>query len=368
MGDTQELKKIKKIYGERFKNLCRELFPIIIEQEGTLLSILEKRFGDNCNLLYEAIVDNRLEEDFKEFIFSEYDLIRNDLEEEVKEEPRTPYEILEEQGYELFECKTEEDIQSFKKYYAPNEVLCTIYNGGRLATRDCFFAVRKDVDSIRREDFTKPSKDDEYSISVLGIQFTRDKRSSVQIISRYNHTVSNPNCTLGNDLDNLAKGLSYSFANLLKERGLNFETENVETFEIPGYTLASDGKYYKNYSSWENNNGVIYISENQLEDIEIDYDIYGNTNEYKLWTKYSLVNWIKDYIYDNYEGCYETYDDITEDEYKELINDEKFFEYIGYLCLKNCEWQDLSTYFIENENCEPWVLFVWDEYKKNKKN
>ena len=22
---------------------------------------------------------------------------------------------------------------------------------------------------------------------------------------------------------------------------------------------------------------------------------------------------------------------------------------------------------IENENCEPWVLLVWDEYKKNKK-
>lgn len=132
--------------------------------------------------------------------------------------------------------------------------------------------------------------------------------------------------------------------------------------------FSSDGKYYKNYSSWENNNGVIYISENQLEDIEIDYNVYGKINEYNLWTKYSWVNWIKDYIYDNYEGCYETYDDITEDEYKELINDEEFFEYIGYLCLKNCEWQDLSTYFIENENCEPWVLLVWDEYKKNKKN
>ena len=90
---------------------------------------------------------------------------------------------------------------------------------------------------------------------------------------------------------------------------------------------------------------------------------YGKINEHKLWTKCDWVEWLKDYIYDNYEGCYETYDDITESDYEELINDDKFFEYIAYLCLKNCEWQDLPTYFIENENCEPWVLLVWDEYK-----
>ena len=44
MADTPELKKIKKIYGEKFKNLCRSMFPVILEQEGTLLNILEKRF------------------------------------------------------------------------------------------------------------------------------------------------------------------------------------------------------------------------------------------------------------------------------------------------------------------------------------
>ena len=44
----------------------------------------------------------------------------------------------------------------------------------------------------------------------------------------------------------MAPGLSQSFTNLLKERGLNFNNSQIETdFEIPGYTLASDGKYYK---------------------------------------------------------------------------------------------------------------------------
>ena len=243
MADTLELKKIKKIYGEKFKNLCRDMFPIILEQEGTLLNILEKRFSHNCNSLYESLTENGLESEFKELIYSEFDLKR-EKEEQVEE--RTPYEILDEAGYNLYECKTEDDIQSFRKYYARDELLCTIYNGGRLNTRDCFFAVRKDVDKIERENFTNPQKGDEYSTSVLGIQFTRDARCTVDIISRYNHTVSNPNCTLGNNLDRLAPSLSQSFTNLLKERGLNFNNSQIETdFEIPGYTLASDGKYYK---------------------------------------------------------------------------------------------------------------------------
>ena len=244
MADTPELKKIKKIYGEKFKNLCRSMFPVILEQEGTLLNILEKRFSHNCNSLYESLTENGLETEFKNLIFEEFDKKREKSEKIEKIEKRSPYEILDEAGYNLYECKTEDDIQSFRKYYARNEVLCTIYNGGRLNTRDCFFAVKKDVDKIERENFTNPQKEDEYSTSVLGIQFTRDAKCTVDIISRYNHTVSNPNCTLGNDLDRLAPGLGQSFANLLKERGLNFNNSYTITyFEIPGYTFT--GTYYK---------------------------------------------------------------------------------------------------------------------------
>ena len=243
MADTPELKKIKKIYGEKFKNLCRSMFPVILEQEGRLLSILENKFSHNCNSLYESITENGLETEFKNLIFEEFDPERKETE---KTEEKSPYEILDEAGYNLYECKTEDDIQSFRKYYAPNEVLCTIYNGGRLATRDCFFAVRKDVDEIKRENFENPNKNDIYSTSVLGIQFTRDAMCTVEIISRYNHTVINPNCTLGNNLDRLAPRLGQSFANLLKERGLNFNNSQTKTgFEIPGYTFAGDGKYYK---------------------------------------------------------------------------------------------------------------------------
>lgn len=57
MADTKEFKKIKDIYGERFAKLCREMFPTILNQEGELLSILEKTFSHNCKFLYQSIVE-----------------------------------------------------------------------------------------------------------------------------------------------------------------------------------------------------------------------------------------------------------------------------------------------------------------------
>lgn len=259
MADTKELKKIKKIYGEKFKNLCRDMFPDIIEQEGTLLSILEKTFSHNCISLYEDITECHLENDFKKLIYAKF-APKQERNTEEQNEDRNPYEILADAGYELIECKTEEDIQKFRDFYAPNEVLCTIYNGGRLATRYCFFAVKKNVAEIRRENFTKPDKEDEYSTSVLGIQFTKTKPCTVQIISRYNHTIGNPNCTLENKLDNLKPGLEQSFTKLLKERGLDFDSSQSEqNSKIPGYTVANDGKYYK-YN--KEINGVHYCPKN----------------------------------------------------------------------------------------------------------
>ena len=243
MVQSDELKKIKRIYGEKFSRLCRELFPQILDQEGALLKILQEKFSRNCNTLCESIEENELKEDFKDLIYSAFDNGRE--EEDKNEDSRTPYEILDEAGYELHECLTEEDIQGYSKYYDEDEVLCTIYNGGRLNSRVCFWAVKKDVDQIEREDFEYPKKDDEYSTSVLAIQFDKQPKSRVEIISRYNHTVPNPNCTLNNNLDNIAEGLQESFAKLLEERGYSLNAKETKEFEIPGYTLTSDGKYYK---------------------------------------------------------------------------------------------------------------------------
>lgn len=44
---NNELKQIKKRYGENFSHLCRQLFPTILENEGMLLEILTEHFEYN---------------------------------------------------------------------------------------------------------------------------------------------------------------------------------------------------------------------------------------------------------------------------------------------------------------------------------
>ena len=74
-----------------------------------------------------------------------------------------------------------------------------------------FWAVKKNVKDIRRKDFDSPERDDEYGTSVMSIQFNREGTTRVSIKNRYNHTVENPDATLGNDLEKIAPGLTYSF-------------------------------------------------------------------------------------------------------------------------------------------------------------
>lgn len=239
MANEQVLKKIKKTYGERFMKMCRTHFPTILEADDKLYEILQKNFSDTSEKLYEDIQKGKLEDRFVDFVFQKF-------EEETKQivtTDKTPYELLDEAGYDLVECHTEEEIQAFKKYYAKGEELCT-FNGGRLEDCVVFWAVKKNVKDIRRKDFDSPERDDEYGTSVMSIQFNREGTTRVSIKNRYNHIVENPDATLGNDLEKIAPGLTYSFKKVLEERGLKLESGKKE-FGIPGYVRANDEKYYK---------------------------------------------------------------------------------------------------------------------------
>lgn len=243
MSASEELNLIKKKYGESFMHLCRKLFPTILEDDGKLSSILRDYFATNNRTIGQIITEKHLETDFKEFIYSKL----NDKGERVdspEDIDKSPYELLNQVGYQLFECHNEEEIQEFKKYYAEKEKLCT-FHGGRLERCFVFFAVKKDALELRREDFTSPEREDEYSTAILSIQFTKEKRTTVEIISRYNHTVENPNATFGNNLDKLVPGLAASFAKMMEERGCCYSDANVETLKIPGYVVGPDRKYYK---------------------------------------------------------------------------------------------------------------------------
>ncbi len=143
MAESKELKRIKKLYGENFMHLCRELFPTLLEQEGLLTEILTSSFAINSRTLYEDIVETDAKSNFKAYIYSKVD-VEKDKPEIISK--KTPYELLEEAGYDLYECNSEEEIQSFKKWYEPGEELCT-FSGGRLDKCVVFWAVRKDADN-----------------------------------------------------------------------------------------------------------------------------------------------------------------------------------------------------------------------------
>ena len=248
-----DLKVIKKKYGEKMARFCRNSFPILLEKPGKLSKLLMDNFYESHSL-FDDIVTAGVESDFKNYIYSLVDVENNIEATEIK----SPEELMSEVGYDLFECYTEEDIQSYKKYYAPGEELCT-FRGGRLHRCRVFFAVKKNVFDIRREDFKNPTRQDEYGTSVISIQFTKDGTNTLSIKNRYNHTVNNPDATFSNNLDNIIPGLTASFE---KHKDI-VQKYKSNRFEIKGYVRANDGKYYKyNYEI----NNVYYCPDNIIID------------------------------------------------------------------------------------------------------
>ncbi|MGN1200956.1 MAG: hypothetical protein ACI4R8_01645 [Candidatus Caccovivens sp.] len=248
---NKDLEFLKKHYGEQFSHLCRELFPTLLEQEGLLSEIISNKFAPTFSLAKDL---KGQEENFKAYIYSLVDVEKGEKAPIVN---KTPEELLSEAGYILYpECKTEEDIQRFKKYYAPGEELCT-FKGGRLKDCRVWFAVKKNVDEIKRENFKNPNRQDEYGTSVISIQFTKSENSTVSIKNRYNHSVNNPDCTFGNNLDNIIEGLTEAFVNTYE---ISLKEATKQKYQLKKYVMAEDGKFYR--YNFEKDN--IYFCENNI--------------------------------------------------------------------------------------------------------
>ena len=251
----KDLKWIKKHYGEKFSHLCRELFPTILDTEGLLPKILENSFLPSREL-YDDLTSRDLTAEFKNYVYSQAN-VENKY---GKKTNLSPEELMDRAGYILYpECQTEKDIQSFRHYYyrgeptpkytggtpayREGEELCT-FNGGRLNTCRVWFAVRKDVDKIKREDFKNPRREDDYGTSVISIQFTKTKPSTLSIKNRYNHTIHdvNPDATFSNNLDNIIEGLTQAFTD---KYNIKLSNKKINPLEIPDYVQAGDGKFYK---------------------------------------------------------------------------------------------------------------------------
>ena len=292
-----DLKVIRKKYGEKMYHFCRESFPTLLEEPGKLSKLLSDNFHESHSLFYD-IVANEKESEFKNFIYSLVDVENNNELVMIK----TPEELMSSAGYVLVECYNEGDIQAFRKYYAPGEELCT-FKGGRLNRCRVFFAVKKNVSDIKREDFKNPTRQDEYGTSVISIQFTKDGTNTLSIKNRYNHTVNNPDATFSNNLDNIIPGLTESFE---RYKGI-IQRYKSENFEIKGYVRANDGKYYKyNYEI----NNVYYCPDNIIID-------HFNVKKYDK-SRYLIIDY---FIIDLSNKSISLYDKKLSDSFCDVIKD-----------------------------------------------
>lgn len=269
---NKDLVYIKKHYGEKFAQLCGELFPSILKYPGELSRILDSKFSHNKFLYYDLIKNNKIS-DFTAYInkLSKYEYIDYNLSD------KTPYELLDSVGYTLYKCESEASIQFFRNYYENYYCLST-FNGDRLKTHHVYFAVKKDVDKYELNDFPKPNRQDEYGTSVISIQFSKDEPHALSIINRYIDYVDNIDATFSNNLDNIVEGLTSSFE---KELSFEFQSNQIE-FSLPNYKEASDGKFYRYYKSYipydnedENNNIYFCINNTIIENNKAKVLDYG---------------------------------------------------------------------------------------------
>ena len=310
-----DLKLIKDKYGEKMAHLCRSLFPTILETKGLLFGILSSNF-QYSKTLYNDIVSNGLVDKFKDYILKSL----KSKEIESIDIDKSPFELMKEAGYTLYECNSETEILQFKKYYAPGEELCT-FEGGRLTTCYVFFAVKNNADKLNRSDFTTPKREDEYGTSVIGIQFTRSGNNYVSIKNRYNHSVINPDATFSNDLDNIIPGLTLAF-----KKSYGFKISNLGTnFEIPKYVQDGLGKRYK-YNYEINNtyycNDNVIISGYQVQNKYLDKNRYLVFDYFALDLKEKKII-ITDYSLIGKEGLINLSIDNTFDKLSILKDKEK---------------------------------------------
>lgn len=150
-----------------------------------------------------------------------------------------PLELLDRAGYDAFVVTNFKQQNSIKKYFRPDEELCTFNDETRYKDYYIIHAIKRGADKIKPS--TNPERQDEYGTSVISIQISKTG-GAISIKNRYNHTVNNPDATFNNNPDNIIIGLTNS---LQKFFGVQF---NVLTVEIPdNYRLIEDQFVKYNY-------------------------------------------------------------------------------------------------------------------------
>lgn len=173
----------------------------------------------------------------------------------------TQEEIIEDfkkAGYDTVIFDDKEKIAECKKYYAAGEVICTYNNlSGRMSQYHMLVAIKKDIDKIQRSKI--PQREDKYGTSILNIQIAKNG-SHMSIKNRYNHTVSECDSTLNNNLDLLVPGLQakvlgyYNIASLNKNKNYYRNIVNINGVYLK-YVIEVENVYFGNFVL-DSKNGV----------------------------------------------------------------------------------------------------------------
>lgn len=165
----------------------------------------------------------------------------------------TQEEIIEDfnkAGYDTVIFDDKEKIAECEKYYAAGERICTYNNlSGRMSQYHMLVAIKKDIDNIQRSQH--PQREDEYGISILNIQIAKNG-SHISIKNRYNHTVSQCDSTLNNNLDLLIPGLQakvlgyYGVALLNRDKSYYKNIVNINGVYLK-YNVEANNVYYGDF-------------------------------------------------------------------------------------------------------------------------
>lgn len=176
-------------------------------------------------------------------------------------------------GYDTVIFDDEERIAECKKYYATGEVICTYNNlSGRMSQYHMLVAIKKDIDKIQRS--KTPQREDEYGTSILNIQIAKNG-SHMSIKNRYNHTVSECDSTLNNNLDLLVPGLQakvlgyYNIASLNKNKNYYKNIVNINGVYLK-YVTEVENVYFGNFVL-DSKNGVRF-ADNGRYYVNTDHD------------------------------------------------------------------------------------------------
>ena len=111
---------------------------------------------------------------------------------------------------------------------------------------------------------------------------------------------------------------------------------------------TDNGLCYKDLNAWESGEGVIYIGEYSLEDVN-DSDFCIDDH----WTRESWLQYVRDIIaWHNFEEI-----NILTPTEKDLLA-----EWVAENCLHECDWQDLST-MLEEWNWEDCIEEIMQEIR-----